>query len=427
MKDPEQADNPNADFMADHANHVKEQTQARITSTDQNDPMPTPGAGAKRTTPSEAVGDADQTNIRQSEDRKGAKDRAPGSEPPRQELRMAVIPAPAAKPGAIGPERFTEGQKQGAPNAESQSKLPAQKGQTAQTETHEAEAVPDTLDSSKGTWEVAPERQASVEQAGRAGRKKRSLPPLRSRGSGDLLGLGASGTTPGGLNLNLTPQVAVAAIGREQLTREIRADGERRKSQHAGKWRPVGIERWRSAIENYVPSVKPGNQTALNTARAPFASYLNQVHSRIHPIFADQFLASLDSLPASDPQNRPDLSTNLEIVLDRDEGRVHRLGVTKASGVTAFDVNALDSVYRAQPFGPPPREIVSPDGFVYFHWEFHRGPEACGTWNARPYILKGQPKSVPPVLEPEPTPRLRSTGAPRHLRSRAPRRARSRG
>jgi hypothetical protein len=157
--------------------------------------------------------------------------------------------------------------------------------------------------------------------------------------------------------------------------------------------------------------VKPGNQTALNTARVPFASYLNQVHARIHPIFADQFLSSLDSLPGNDPQNRQDLHTNLEIVLDRDEGRVHRLGVTRASGVTAFDVNALDSVYRAQPFGPPPREIVSPDGFVYFHWEFHRGPEACGTWNARPFILKGQPKTVPPELEPGPGPEPERHGA----------------
>jgi hypothetical protein len=404
VKDSEQPDNPNADFMADEANHVKEQTQARITSTDQNDPMPTPGAGAERTTPSEAVGSADETKILQSEDRKGEKGKAPGNEPPAQELRIAQMPSPALKQGASGPERFTEGAKQGATTPEPPSKQAAQTGQTARAETREAEAAPDALDSSKGSWEIPGERQASAEQAGRAARKKRSLPPLRSRGVGDLLGLGASGTTPGGLNLNLTPQVAVAAIGKEQLTRELRADGERRKSQHAGKWRPVGIERWRSAIENYVPSVKPGNQTALNTARVPFASYLNQVHSRIHPIFADQFLASLDSLPSSDPQNRPDLHTNLEIVLDRDEGRVHRLGVTKASGVTAFDVNALDSVYRAQPFGPPPREIVSPDGFVYFHWEFHRGPEACGTWNARPFILKGQPKSVPPVLEPEPSP-----------------------
>jgi hypothetical protein len=404
VKDPEQPDNPNADFMADQANHVKEQSQARITSTDQNDPNPTPGAGARSSPNTDDIGDSDETKILQSEDRKGNPDHAPGEEAPRTELRIAAIPLPAPKPGASGPERTTEGAKGGVTNAEKTPTDPAQKGQTAQAATEESPEVPDALDSPRGTWEVPGERAASVDQAGRAARRKRSLPPLKSKGSGDLLGIGAAGTTPGGLNLNLTPQIAVAAIGPQQLTKERRADGERRKSKHAGKWRPVGIERWRSAIENYVPSVKPGNQTALNTARVPFASYLNQVHSRIHPIFADQFLASLDSLPASDPQNRPDLHTNLEIVLDRDEGRIQRLGVTKASGVTAFDINALDSVHRAQPFGAPPREIVSPDGLVYFHWEFHRGPEACGTWNARPFILKGQQKSVPPTLEPAPTP-----------------------
>ncbi len=121
-----------------------------------------------------------------------------------------------------------------------------------------------------------------------------------------------------------------------------------------------GLERWRSAIENYTPSVKPGNQTALNTARAPFATYLSVIHNRLHPIFADWYLSSLDSLPANHPLNRPDLSTSIEIILDEDEGRIVKLGVTKASGVTMFDVAALDSTERAAPFGRPPREIVSP-------------------------------------------------------------------
>lgn len=223
---------------------------------------------------------------------------------------------------------------------------------------------------------------------------------MRVSGLGGLLGLGATGTTPGGMNLNLTPQVAVAAIGEDTLKRERVADGERRRSQHAGHWRPVGIERWRSAIENYVPSVKPGNQTALNTAAVPFASYLAQIHNRIHPIFADTFLASLDQLPASDPMNRPEIFTSLEIVVGHDDGRIQRMGVTRTSGVTAFDVAALEAVNRAQPFGTPPREIVSPDGNVYLHWEFHRGVEACGTANAHPFMLKLAPKTAPPPSEP---------------------------
>jgi hypothetical protein len=207
------------------------------------------------------------------------------------------------------------------------------------------------------------------------------------------------------VNLNLSPQSAVSAIGQDQLARERKADAQRRKSAHIGSWKSLGIDKWRSAIENYVPSVKPGNQTALNTARVPFAGYLNTVHNRLHPIFADSFLASLDSLPGSHPMNRPDIRTHLEIVLSQDDGRVVRMGVTRTSGVTAFDIAALESVQRGSPYGPPPREIVSPDGNVYFHWEFHRNPYyACSTYFARPYILKGKPKSAPPSVEP-PAPR----------------------
>ncbi len=149
----------------------------------------------------------------------------------------------------------------------------------------------------------------------------------------------------------------------------------------------VGIERWRAAIENYVPTVQPGKVVRLNGASQPFAEYLNLVHSRVHQIFANQFLASLDSQPHSVPMNRYDLHVTLEIVVEPRAGRIHRMGVTASSGLTAFDIYTLDSVFRAQPFGPAPRVIVSADGFVYFHWEFHRNEQACGTWNTRPFLL----------------------------------------
>ena len=57
---------------------------------------------------------------------------------------------------------------------------------------------------------------------------------------------------------------------------------------------PERANEYRAAIENYDPSVKLGNQTALNAARVPFASYVNRMHNRIHPIFADGFLGSLN-------------------------------------------------------------------------------------------------------------------------------------
>jgi len=201
----------------------------------------------------------------------------------------------------------------------------------------------------------------------------------------------------------------VAAVGADQLRKEREADGERRRSEHRGSWVASGFERWRSAIENYVSSVKAGNQTALNTAQVPLASYLNAMHNRIHPIFADSFLDSLDRLPPTHPMNDRHLITKLEIVLTK-EGHLHKMGVVGTSGITAFDIAALDAVSRASPFGPAPSAIISPDGNVYLHWEFHRDEVyACSTMNARPFLLNLPAKgndpdpTLPPGTKPTPS------------------------
>jgi TonB family protein len=215
-----------------------------------------------------------------------------------------------------------------------------------------------------------------------------------------LPGLGAR-SAPGTINTNIEQGQIASIVGQDNLRKLREADGERRKSEHRGSWVASNFDRWRSAIENYVSSVKPGNQTALNTAAVPFASYLNGMHNRIHPIFADAFLGSLDGLPANHPMNDQHLLTRLEIVLTKD-GHLKKMGIVKTSGITAFDIAALDAVDRAQPFGPAPAAIVSGDGNVYLHWEFHRDEVyACSTMGARPFILNnGAPKPEEPTQPP---------------------------
>jgi TonB family protein len=153
----------------------------------------------------------------------------------------------------------------------------------------------------------------------------------------------------------------------------------------------VHVERWKAAIEGYVPAVRPGNVTALNAARALFSTYLLAMHNRIHPLFAEQLLGLRENLPPGHPLNG-ELRVDLEIVVDKGSGKIVRMGVIKASGVTAFDVAALDVVSRAAPFRTAPDGIASPDGKVYVHWEFGRNPiDACTTRNAVPYILQHAP------------------------------------
>jgi TonB family protein len=155
---------------------------------------------------------------------------------------------------------------------------------------------------------------------------------------------------------------------------------------------PIALNPWRAAVDGYVSSVAGRRQIPFGGAAAAFAAYVNAMHDRIHPGFADRFLASLDKLPSTHPLNNIlKVSTRVEVVLGRD-GHIARLGIVKSSGVTAFDVVALDAVDCAQPFGPVPAAIVSADGYVYVHWEFRRDAAiACSTMNTRPYLFASDP------------------------------------
>jgi TonB family protein len=164
-------------------------------------------------------------------------------------------------------------------------------------------------------------------------------------------------------------------------------EAERRMTHPVGQWQDAPPSKWSDAIERYQARVKPGNQRALNPARGPFGWYLVHVHNRIHPIFVDEFLASLDKFPASE-RNQPQLVVRIEIALSGKDGSIVRIGVVRSSGVASFDAAALEAVDQAGPFGPPPANLLSSDGNVYFHWEFHRDPVfACSTINARPFLL----------------------------------------
>jgi TonB family protein len=413
---PEQEDNPEARFIGDEANHVDEESVATQTAHDEDDPNPTPGAN-KPGGPADQVGDSERTKIADSEDHAGEKDRAPGEKGTEFDVQREAKPIENPQ-GPVAVNQAPPAQE--IPRAGGDGRAPSE---AAVTEPPPQLAPgtppapsPDVVQApSAQGWAFNPLRPngPESEHAPIPGTTNQNAPVVPAPGKTKWLGLGGQ-PGPGQVNLNLTQTGVVAVVGVDQLRKERIADGERRKSEHRGSWTASNFERWRNAIENYVSSVKPGNQTALNTAKVPFATYLNTIHNRIHPIFADSFLGSLDNLPRTHPMNNPKIKTNVEIVVSK-QGRVVKLGVTKSSGITAFDIAALDSVNRAQPFGPAPGAIVSPDGNVYLHWEFHRDEVfACSTMNARPFILNvpAKPESDPEPPQPSPKSPSQERGAP---------------
>jgi TonB family protein len=396
---PNQQDNPNAHFIANEANHVKQETVATLTSHDRDDLNPTPAKNHAGQSPDK--GDSDKDKIAEADEHLGEERRAPGERG--MEFDVQHDPRPiqsAAEQAILGPHSPLVPRSGGDGQPAPQTQQDLAPGNTAPQS-------PDVLsaDGSHWTFDIARTPGNGSAQSTGPGSVSRKLELPSASREHRAFGLGGN-PGPGQVNLNLNNKGVVAAVGVDQLRREREADGERRRSQHRGVWTASNFDRWRSAIENYVSSVKPGNQTALNTAAVPFATYLNSMHNRIHPIFADGFLASLDNLPPTHVLNDQRLITRLEIVLSRD-GHIVRMGVIKTSGVTAFDIAALDSVQRASPFGPAPAAIVSTDGQVYLHWEFHRDEVyACSTMNARPYMLHvppAAPEQQPGPVHPAPS------------------------
>jgi TonB family protein len=408
---PSQDDNPTAKFIADEANHVESETVATQTSHDRDDEKPTPGGNHPGS--DQSPGDSEKTRIAESEEHNGEKNRAPGEkgtdfdvvhEPKIPKAALAALGPTATQPRANPAERAPQAQ---APQPETQPQ-PSPGGATP--------PAPEVESAPGGSWSFNPARPGGAPGVTSEPTAGAQGPQLPGGKMWSLPGLGHR-APPGAVNTNLDPAQIAAIVGADNLRKLREADGERRKSEHRGSWIASNFERWRSAIENYVSSVKPGNQTALNTAAVPFASYLNGMHNRIHPIFADSFLESLDGLPANHPLNDQHLVTRLEIVLTKD-GHLRKMGIVKTSGITAFDIAALDAVDRAQPFGPPPNAIVSPDGNVYLHWEFHRDEVyACSTMGARPFILNSgsAPGNEDPTLPGRPGPK-----SPTHERGTPP-------
>ncbi len=192
------------------------------------------------------------------------------------------------------------------------------------------------------------------------------------------------------LKLRLTPKDADKIFGKQWA-----AEWKKRHARRGSKGSKTN-KRWKrikAALENYIPEVKEGNQTALKTRAHPFARYIARMHRKIHPRWGNGFLVDLDRLPATDGFNDYKRWTKLEIVLNR-RGQVIKVGIVKPSGYLPYDVAALDVVFAAGPFGAPPQAILSYNGKVYMHWEFWRNHRQCGTFGANPFIL-AKPKNAP--------------------------------
>jgi hypothetical protein len=389
----DQQDNPNAKRIAEHANTVKDESMARFRSYDQNTSKPTGGGRPEDSDPNLT----DPGNSSEQAPGHSVENDDPGPVRPGSENGPQKAPDESIARSPSGNDRPQVGQAGRA----------AQKADEAREE-GKGESQGAAVSGNQGSWSISPDGgDGRKKQAGRKGRKAIG-------GRKHIPGVPMPGMLPPAYSINAYG--LQEALGVAHLRKEQEKARSTRIARHRGRFKANSFQKYRAAIENYDPSVKPGNQTSLNAARVPFAAYINKMHNRIHPIFADGFLASLSRLPGDDKLSDMKLLTHMEVVLDGATGRVVAAGIVKASGVTAFDVAALSSIHSAAPYGQAPEMIVSPDGKVYVHWEFYRDPYyACTSKFARPYLIKGGGKKdgeepTPPSSPPSQTSEARHYG-----------------
>jgi TonB family protein len=217
-----------------------------------------------------------------------------------------------------------------------------------------------------------------------------SMRGIGGRGSvteqGDGKKIGKKGLP--GINTQLASNDYERIVGKEKVDNE-REVAARKMSSKKGRWERK-LDAIKSSLENFVPDVRPGNQTALKTRAHPFALYIARMHRRIHELWGFGFLEDLDNKPSDYPLNDYNLWVNLEVSVNPD-GSVHKVTIAKTSGKTEFDVAAVDTVISAAPFEPTPEQIRSVDGRIYLRWGFYRNWRQCGTFNVEPYILTSVP------------------------------------
>jgi TonB family protein len=116
-------------------------------------------------------------------------------------------------------------------------------------------------------------------------------------------------------------------------------------------------------------SEPPGR--ALSAKRRKAALFFNDLKNRVRARW-NPAVQRLGAASVPDGGARA-TATVLAVVLDRD-GRLVRFWIQTPSGLEDIDRTALEAFQEAQPFSPPPPELVEPDGFTRFLFGFFLEP-----------------------------------------------------
>lgn len=122
---------------------------------------------------------------------------------------------------------------------------------------------------------------------------------------------------------------------------------------------------------DYVPGVKEGERSMLNTKEFVFYGYFQRIRRRLDQAWVPLLREKLMRLYRSGRQLASDMdhTTRVLVVLST-QGEITKVLVLGESGSEELDDAAVKAFNKAGPFPNPPRGLVDPDGEVKIPWDF---------------------------------------------------------
>lgn len=124
-----------------------------------------------------------------------------------------------------------------------------------------------------------------------------------------------------------------------------------------------------STVGEFIPGIKEGAFTALNTDRYAFYTFFARINEQVRSRWIRNLRAFTESLTEKELSKFAgrDWITEVDIQLDR-EGDVVRALIMRSSGSSDLDQAAILAFQDAAPFANPPRELVEEDGLIHLRY-----------------------------------------------------------
>lgn len=126
-----------------------------------------------------------------------------------------------------------------------------------------------------------------------------------------------------------------------------------------------------ASVHDYVPGVKEGERTLLNTKEYKYYSYFQRIRKQLEinwrPILQEKMQKFFEA--GRRLSTNKDHVTEVLVFLNA-EGKIVQIQILSESGTNDLDESAVNAFNKAGPFPNPPKGLIEGDGIVKVRWEF---------------------------------------------------------